>query len=91
MIEDNQLWHSNVGDGEWKKIRTDRGELARGMRDNDWARGFTSFACKIVEALREGRTAVDGAATFADGYRTQLVLDAARRAHESGCWKKISR
>jgi predicted dehydrogenase len=90
MIEDNQLWHSNVGDAEWKKIRTDQGELAKGMRDNDWSRGFTAFACKIVDALREGRTTVDGAATFADGYRTQLVLDAARRAHESGCWVKIN-
>lgn len=88
MIEDNQLWHSNVGDGEWKRVETAQGELATGMRDNDWARGFTAFACEIVEALREGRTTVAGAATFEDGYRTQLVLDAARRAHQSGCWVK---
>lgn len=89
MIEDNQLWHANVGDGKWKQLQTDPGELAAGMNDNDWARGFTALAQEIVAALREGRTTVNGAATFEDGYRTQLVLDAARRAHESGCWEAV--
>jgi len=89
MIEDNVLWQSRVGDGEWKRVETDPGELGSGMRDNDWARGFTAFSCKIVEALRAGRTTVAGAATFEDGYRTQLVLDAARRSNENGCWEKI--
>jgi predicted dehydrogenase len=90
LIEDNQLCHANVGDGDWKKLQTDAGELAEGTSDNDWSRGFTAFACKIVDALREGRTTVDGAATFEDGYRTQLVLDAARRSNERGCWEKLA-
>ena len=90
LIEDNQLWHANVGDGVWKKLPTDAGELAKGMSDNDWSRGFTAFAKEIVAALREGRTTVEGAATFADGYCAQLVLDAARRSNESGCWENIS-
>jgi predicted dehydrogenase len=89
MIEEGgELWQSKVGDWEWKKVKTERGELAQGMRDGGWARGFTLFSLKIVEALREGRTTVEGAATFEDGYRTQLVLDAARQSHESGCWAK---
>jgi hypothetical protein len=58
------------------------------MSDNGWARGFTIFSRKIVDALRAGETTVKGAATFADGHRTQVVLDAARRSHESGCWQK---
>ena len=91
MVEENgQLWRSAVGDGEWKKVETDRGELAAGMRDGGWARGFTAFSWKIVEALRAGRTRVDGAATFEDGYRTQLVLDAARRSNQRGCWEKLA-
>ena len=90
MIEDNALWQSRVGDGEWKRVETDLGELAKGMRDNDWARGFTAFSKRIVEALRKGRNTVEGAATFEDGYRTQLVLDAAREAQERGCWAKIN-
>lgn len=90
MIEEGgELWQSKVGEGEWKRVETDRGELAPGMRDGGWARGFTAFSKRIVEALRAGRTTVEGAATFKDGYRTQLVLDAARRAHESGCWAGV--
>ena len=90
MVEEGgDLWHSKIGEGEWRRIETDRGQLAKGMRDGGWSRGFTAFSCKIVEALGEGRTTVDGAARFADGYRTQLVLDAARRADESGCSAKI--
>jgi predicted dehydrogenase len=89
MIEDNALWQSRVGDGEWKRVETDPGELGSGMRDNDWARGFTAFSKQIVEAMRTGRTTVAGAATFEDGYRTQLVLDAARRSNESGGWEKL--
>ena len=87
--ESGALWQSKVGQGEWQRVEADQGELAPGMRDSGWARGFTAFSKQIVEALCAGRTNVEGAATFEDGYRTQLVLDAARRAHESGCWAKI--
>ena len=84
-VKDNgDLFRSNVGEGEWRQIETDRGQLAPGMRDSGWARGFTAFSQKIVDAMRAGKTTVAGAATFADGYRTQLVLDAARRSNESG-------
>jgi predicted dehydrogenase len=78
-----ELSQSDIGDGAWRKVEIDRGELASGMSDNGWARGFTTFAQKIVAALGEGRTTVDGAATFEDGYRTQLVLDAARKSNGS--------
>ncbi len=79
------LWHSRVGEGEWQKIETQDAPLADGLRDNEWSRGFTVFAREIVAALREGRGTVEGAATFDEGHRTQLVLDAARESHESGC------
>ena len=89
MIEESgELWQSKVGENEWKRVATDRGELAAGMHDGGWARGFTAFSKRIVEVVRAGRPTVEGAATFEDGYRTQLVLDAARRAHETGCWAK---
>jgi predicted dehydrogenase len=86
---DGELWQSKVGNGEWNKVEVDHGELASGMSDNGWARGFTVFSQKIVDALREGRTTVEGAATFEDGYQTQLVLDAARRANEVRCWERM--
>jgi predicted dehydrogenase len=87
--ERGELWQSRTGEEEWRRVETDSGELAPEMRDGGWARGFTAFSKRLVEALREGRTTVEGAATFADGHRTQLVLDAARQANKSGCWVKI--
>ena len=89
MIEGGELWHSQTGAGEWSRIEVERGDLAPGMHDNEWARGFTAFSRAIIEALREGRSGVEGAATFEDGYRTQVVLDAARRSHETGCWTRV--
>ena len=89
--EAGEVWRAGVGSGQWEKVETERGELAPGMRDGGWARGFTAFSKQIVKALREGRTTVDGAATFEDGYYVQMVLDAARRSHESACWVKIER
>jgi predicted dehydrogenase len=80
-----RLWHARLGEGAWRRVETDEAPLAEGMRDNEWSRGFTVFAREIVAALREGRAAVEGAATFEDGHHTQLVLDAARAAHASGC------
>lgn len=91
MIEENgELWTSKVGDGEWKQVQAERIDLAKGMRDSGWARGFTAYSKQIVEALREGLTSIDGAATFEHGYRTQLVLDAARRSNDRGCWAKVT-
>ena len=87
--EEDRLWHSRTGAGEWNQIDVEHIKVAPGMRDSGWSRGFTVFARKIVEALREGRTNVEGAATFEDGYYTQLVLDAAHRSHESGCREAI--
>ncbi|MFL6254400.1 MAG: Gfo/Idh/MocA family protein [Pyrinomonadaceae bacterium] len=80
-----RLRRARVGESAWQEIKTDEAPLADRMRDTEWSRGFTVFAREIIDALREGRTNVEGAATFDDGHRTQLVLDAARAAHASGC------
>jgi predicted dehydrogenase len=85
------VWSAKTGDAEWTSVEIDHGYLAPGMAEGGWSRGFTAFSKKIIDALREGRTTVEGAATFVDGYRTQLVLDAARRSNEEGSWEKIER
>src|SRR5215218_3713451 len=69
-----RLWRALVGEHAWREVETGEAPLAKGMRDNEWSRGFTVFAREIVGALREGRTHVEGAATFDDGHRVQLVL-----------------
>ncbi len=90
MVEESgELWHSPAGAGAWRPVQVDQDPIAPGMRDGSWSRGFTAFSCKIVEALRNRSTEVAGAATFADGYKIQLVLDAARASNKSGCWAKL--
>ncbi len=89
MVEENgQLRHSPAGSGEWRAIDVEPNVVAPGMREGSWSRGFTVFSKRIVDALIAGKTTVEGAATFEDGYRTQLVLDAARSSNDSRCWVK---
>jgi predicted dehydrogenase len=90
MVEETgELWHSPAGSGAWRPVQFDQDAVAPGMREGSWSRGFTVFSCAIVAALSEGRKSVEGAATFADGLRVQLVLDAARASNESGCWAPV--
>jgi predicted dehydrogenase len=90
MVEETgELWHSPAGSGAWRPVQVDQDVVAPGMRDGSWSRGFTAFSRVIIDALRLGRTTVEGAATFEDGYRAQLVMDAARASNETNCWVKI--
>lgn len=91
MVEENgELWHSPVGSGAWRPVQIDQDHMANGMRESSWSRGFTSFSGAIVEALHSGKTTVRDAATFEDGHRVQLALDAARLSNEKGCWVPVS-
>jgi predicted dehydrogenase len=90
MVEETgELWHSPAGSAEWRPVRLDQDPIAPGMREGSWSRGFTTFSKAIVRALQEGRTSVEGAATFEDGYHVQLVLDAARKSNETGRWISV--
>lgn len=90
MVEENgALWHSPAGSGDWRAVEVTQDPVAPGMREGSWSRGFTIFSRAIIDALREGRTTIEGAATFEDGYRAQLVMDAARASNKSGCFVKV--
>lgn len=90
MVEETgELWHSPAGSATWQPVQVERDPIAPGMRDGSWSRGFTAFASAIVKALRVGQHTVAGAASFEDGYRVQLVLDAARASNKSGCWATV--
>jgi predicted dehydrogenase len=90
MVEETgELWRSPTGSGQWRPVQVDQDHMAQGMRESSWSRGFTAFACRIVEALRSGKKMVEDAASFEDGYRIQVVLDALRESNESGCWVDV--
>ncbi len=75
-----ELFIAKRGESDWTAIETDLGTLLPGMPDTGFARGFMSFAPVMVDAIRNGRTEIEHAATFADGVKVQKVLDAARRS-----------
>jgi predicted dehydrogenase len=90
MVEETgELWLSPVGSGTWRPVQVEQDHMAQGMRPSSWSRGFTQFAVAIVEIMRAGRTTVKDAATFEDGYRVQLVLDALRASNDTGCWVAV--
>ncbi|HKG59401.1 MAG TPA: Gfo/Idh/MocA family oxidoreductase [Pyrinomonadaceae bacterium] len=90
MVEETgELWLSPTGSGTWRPVQVDQDHMAQGMREGSWSRGFTAFSVAICEALRAGRTTIKDAATFEDGYRVQLALDAIRASNESGCWESV--
>jgi len=90
MVEETgELWLSPTGAGTWRPVQVDQDHMAAGMREGSWSRGFTAFSVAICEALRAGKTTVKDAATFDDGYRVQLALDAIRASNESGCWEAV--
>ncbi len=91
MVEETgELWLSPTGSGTWRPVQVDQDHMAQGMREGSWSRGFTAFSIAICDALRAGKTTVKDAATFEDGYRVQLALDAIRTSNESGCWESVS-
>jgi predicted dehydrogenase len=49
-----------------------------GIPDTDWARCFLRLSRRLAETILDGRTQIPGAATFEDGHRNQIVLDAVR-------------
>jgi predicted dehydrogenase len=91
MVEETgELWRSPAGSGVWRPVQVDQDHMAQGMRESSWSRGFTAFAVAICDALRGGRKSVKDGATFEDGHRVQLVLDAIRASNDSGCWVTVS-
>lgn len=90
MVEETgELWRSPTGSGAWRPVQVEQDHMAKGMREGSWSRGFTALAVAVCEALRAGKTVVKDAASFEDGYRVQLVLDALRESNEAECWVTV--
>ena len=79
-----ELSIAKPGETAWTPIEVDLGTLLPGMPDTGFARGFVEIAPRLVNAIRNGQTVIEHAATFADGLRVQRVLDAARESDATG-------
>jgi predicted dehydrogenase len=86
---DGQFFIGKAGDEAWRKVDVDVNEAVEGARATGWNNGFLAFAKEIVQSLQKGKTEVANAATFEDGYKIQLLLDAARQSNETGAVVKL--
>ena len=86
---DGELFAGKAGDKSWQKVDVDLNERIETAPNTGWNNGFLVFAEEIVKTLRAGETTVENAATFEDGYKIQIALDAARESSASGCAVKI--
>lgn len=84
-----ELFITKNGENDWTEIETDLGTNIDGVGDSGFARGFTAFAPKIVEAILNEKTEIEFAATFEDGLKVQKIIDAAHESNEKGCLVKI--
>lgn len=57
-----------------------------GLPEGLFPQSFVHFSRGLIQALQNGQSAIEGAATFYDGMRVQAVLDAIRLSHKEGRW-----
>ncbi len=74
------------GEKDWQKLETKIGKAPKDIFDSGFPSGFMAFAPKIIEAIRDGKTEIEHAATFEDGVKVQKIIDA---AHESNSKKSV--
>jgi predicted dehydrogenase len=86
---DGELFVGKAGEQSWQKVEIDLNDRIETAPNTGWNNGFLVFAEEIVKTLRAGEIEVENAATFEDGYKIQLALDAARESNASGCAVEI--
>jgi predicted dehydrogenase len=75
------LFSAMRGETDWQRIETELAPSIEGAPDTGFSRGFMAFVPEIVRAVKSGGNPPEFAATFEDGVRIQMVLDAARASN----------
>jgi predicted dehydrogenase len=86
---DGEFFIGKAGEENWQKVDVDLNEAVEGAQATGWNNGFLAFAQEIVQSLMADKITVENAATFEDGYKIQLLLDAARKSDETGTVIKL--
>lgn len=84
-----EIFLTKKGEKTWTQIEIEKDKSIEGIFNSGFPAGFVAFAPKIVEAILQGKTEIEGAATFADGLKVQRILDAARESDKKGLVVKI--
>ncbi|MCS6874177.1 MAG: Gfo/Idh/MocA family oxidoreductase [Pyrinomonadaceae bacterium] len=86
---DGRLFIGKPEKEEWQAVEVELDERLEGVKNTGWGDAFLAFAKVLVKSLISGERKVEGAATFEDGYKVQLILDAAKRSNQIGCAVKV--
>jgi len=83
---DNRLWGARVGDQDFEDLSVpDPLTSMEGIAPNVWTRSFAHLARHLIDTIQSGGEVQQGA-TFLDGLRCQVVLDAAKQSWDEGRW-----
>jgi predicted dehydrogenase len=89
LDHDDRLWGRRLGEPEpTEHTVADPLFGAPGLQPSVYNVSFVHLARELVGAIREGRALREGA-TFLDGWRTQQLLDAARRSWDERRWVAV--
>ena len=86
---DGKIFIGKTDNETWQKLEVDLNDRLEDVRNTGWNNGFLVFATEIIKAIQTGELTVENAATFADGYQIQLLMDAARKSNEIGAVVKL--
>jgi predicted dehydrogenase len=92
LDEHQRLWKRAHGEAAYTEALVEDSPLpplGSKVPDSPCARAFLLFAHAIREAILRNQATVPGAATFEDGLRNQLVLDAVRESSKRGDWVAV--
>ena len=78
------------GETEWTDVDVELGRTIDGVADTGFSRGFMAFAPRIIEAIQNGESYIEHAATFEDGVEVQRVLDASRESDRAGRFVRLT-
>ncbi len=86
---DEKLWFAKAGDKGFSEItETDPNAGLEGLNKGIWNVSVLSALRELVAAIGEKRALQKGA-TFVDGLRNQMVLDAVVASTKSRCWETL--
>jgi predicted dehydrogenase len=81
---DEKLWVAKAGEDFQDMSETDPNAQLPGVNKGIWNVSVVAMIQEITAAIRESRPTRD-VATFADGLKTQLAMDAVRESSNNGC------
>ncbi len=86
---DEKLWLARAGEDFQDISESDPNAALPGINQGIWNVSVVAMMQEIISAIRDGRAMREGA-TFADGLRTQVAMDAVRKSSRERRWIQLT-